>query len=217
MPTDDLILRHGDAWSRATAHPFLRAVRDGTLPPAAFDAWLVQDHHFAGDLLGFQARLLARAPRPAQAVLAGGLVALVEELAWFEDAAARRGLRLGGDRRPATRAYAELLDRLDAAPVTEALVGLWVIERAYLDAWSSAAPGAPAYRTFVAHWTTVEFADYVARLQDAADAATEEAEPGSGDGFAAVFTAVAEAEYAFWGMALSGNGTGADNAARGIR
>jgi len=35
----------------------------GMLPAAAFDTWLAQDRRFVGDLLWFQARLLARAPR----------------------------------------------------------------------------------------------------------------------------------------------------------
>jgi thiaminase len=71
-------------WSAATRHPFLEAVREGTTTDSAFDRWLVQDALFVGDLLTFQARLLARAPRAAQAVLAGGCVALVAELDWFE-------------------------------------------------------------------------------------------------------------------------------------
>ncbi len=83
-----------DAWTAATRAPFLDGVRDGSLPANVLDAWLAQDALFVADLLRFQARLLARAPRPAQAVLAGGLVALVEELTWFEELAARRGLSL---------------------------------------------------------------------------------------------------------------------------
>jgi hypothetical protein len=58
-------------WTAATRHPFLDAVREGTITDSAFDRWLGQDALFVGDLLTFQARLLARAPRPAQAVLAG--------------------------------------------------------------------------------------------------------------------------------------------------
>jgi formylaminopyrimidine deformylase / aminopyrimidine aminohydrolase len=65
VPVAELLVRHADAWARATRSPFLDAVRDGSLPPAVFDTWLVQDAHFLGDLLRFQARLLARAPRPA--------------------------------------------------------------------------------------------------------------------------------------------------------
>ena len=194
MPVTELLQRHPEIWRGATAHPFLTAVRDGSLPAGAFDTWLVQDARFVADLLRFQARLLARAPRPAQAVLAGGLVALVEELAWFEEQAAARGLDLTAPALPATAAYAELLQRVDAAEVPVALTALWTIERTYLDAWTTALPGAPAYREFVEHWTVPGFAGYVAGLETAADAVG-----GGGD---AVFTEVVAAEVAFWDMAL---------------
>ena len=201
MPVAALLLSSADAWSRATAHPFLAAVRDGTLPAGAFDTWLVQDHHFVSDLLWFQARLLARAPRPAQTVLASGAVGLVQEIEWFETIAGQRALRLGAQRQPATTAFADLLSRLDAAPVAQALVALWAIERAYLDAWSFAAPGAPAYCAFVAHWTTPEFADYVTGLEGAADDSTT-SDPHDID---AVFADVALAEAHFWDMAWAGD------------
>jgi thiaminase/transcriptional activator TenA len=192
VPVADLLARHADAWGRATRSPFLDAVRDGTLPPAAFDTWLVQDAHFLDDLLRFQARLLARAPRPAQAVLAGGCVALVEELDWFTRVAADRGLDLAAPRLPATVAYADLLDRLDGAGVPTALTALWAVERAYLDAWTGALPGAEEYREFVEHWTVPGFAAYVSGLETAAD--------GAGPPDDAAFLRVAEAEAAFWGM-----------------
>ena len=86
----------------------MRCVR-AQITDSAFDRWLGQDALFVGDLLTFQARLLARAPRPAQAVLAGGRVALVAELDWFEVQAARRGIELGQPALPATLAYGELL------------------------------------------------------------------------------------------------------------
>jgi thiaminase/transcriptional activator TenA len=195
VPVADLLSRHPDAWRGATRHPFLDAVRDGTIPVAAFDTWLVQDARFVADLLRFQARLLARVPRPAQAVLAGGLVALVDELAWFEERAAVRGLDLGTPALPATAAYAELLERLDAADVGTALTALWTIERTYLDAWSHARPGAEGYRAFVEHWTQPGFADYVAGLETAADGVPA---PDAD----AVFTEVVAAETAFWAMAV---------------
>lgn len=40
----------------------------------------MQDYRFVSDLLVFQARLLARAPRSTHTVLAGGAMALVDEL-----------------------------------------------------------------------------------------------------------------------------------------
>jgi formylaminopyrimidine deformylase / aminopyrimidine aminohydrolase len=158
VPVAELLQRRAGAWRAATRHPFLDAVRDGTLPVEAFDTWLVQDARFVADLLRFQARLLARAPRGAQPVLAAGAVALVEELGWFEQQAAARGLDLAVPALPATAAYAGLLARLDAGPVPEALTALWVVERTYLDAWSGARPGAPEFREFVEHWTAPAFA-----------------------------------------------------------
>ena len=193
MPTSELLRDHPAAWERATRHPYQLGVRDGTLPAEAFDTWLVQDHHYVEDLLRFQARLLARAPRPAQAVLAGGAVALVEELAWFEELAGSRGLDLAAPRLPATVAYRELLERLDAADVPTALAGLWAVERVYLDAWTAAAPGAPEYAGYVAHWTAPGFADYVDGLAAAADAL--------GGRHDEVVLEVLDAEVAFWDTA----------------
>jgi len=196
VQVDDLLTRHAAAWADATGHPFLIGVRDGTLPAPAFAGWLVQDHHFVADLLAFQARLLARAPRHAQPVLAAGAVALVDELSWFDDRAAERGLDLTAAAAPATLAYRDLLGRFDAAPVPDALVALWAIERTYLDAWAFAAPGAPAYREFVTHWTTPDFAGYVESLADAAQREATDADE--------VFLAVVAAEVDFWAATGAG-------------
>jgi thiaminase/transcriptional activator TenA len=137
--------------------------------------------------------LLARAPRPAQGALAGGCVALVDELDWFEVQAAGRGVELGQPALGATIAYRELLQRLDSMPVDTALTGLWVIERVYLDAWSSAASSTSPLREFVQHWTTPGFAAYV-------DALGELAAPEGRDD---VVADVLQHEVAFWDMALA--------------
>ena len=183
---------HDSLWAAATAHPFLDAVRDGTITDSAFDRWLAQDALFVADLLTFQARLLARAPRPAQVVLAGGCAALVAELDWFEDQATRRGLDLNTSALPATLAYRELLQRLDAAPYEAAVTALWVIERVYLLAWTSASDSTP-FSEFVEHWSTPEFAGYVAALGELATPDKHEELVGD----------VLALEVAFWDMALS--------------
>lgn len=179
-------------WRAATEHAFLLAVRDDAITPAAFDRWLVQDAHFVTDLLEFQALLLARAPRPAQRVLASGCVALVDELDWFAGQASERGLDLTAARLPATDDYAGLLDRLDAAPPAVALTALWVIERVYLDAWTLAS-GSAAFAAFTEHWTTPEFAGYVDDLRAVADP----------DAHADTVADVLRCEIAFWDAALS--------------
>ena len=195
MPTSDLLRDHPGPWARATGHPFLLGVRDGTLPPGAFDTWLVQDAHYVADLLRFQARLLARAPRAGAGGARGrrrrpgrgaGLVR-----------GAGRAPRAGPRRAPAARdggLRASCCERLDAADVPAALTALWAVERVYLDAWTRAAPGAPEYAEYVEHWTTPGFAAYVDGLAAAADAL--------GGRHDDVVLAVLEAEVAFWAMAL---------------
>ena len=191
----DLVERHPEAWREATRHPFLDAVRSGELDPRAFGAWLVQDHHFVRDLLRFQALLLAEAPRADQAVLAAGLVALEAELSWFEDHAGRLRLDLQGPRHPTTEDYAGFLEEVAAGPYAEAIVALWALERAYLEAWRSAAPGEGRYAEFVEHWTVPEFAGYVASLEAAAGRA------GGGARAERVFLEVCRLERDFWGIA----------------
>jgi thiaminase/transcriptional activator TenA len=177
----------------------LVAIRDGELSPTAFDTWLAQDYVFVGDLLVFQARLLARAPRPAQTVLVAGAAALVDELTWFEAQAQTRRLVVPAvTPQAATLAYRQLLDDLDRAEVPLAMAMLWTIERTYLDAWSFAAPGAAPYREFVEHWTTPGFADYVAELAAVAD----ELNPAESS-LDRPFLRVVAAEIAFWDMALA--------------
>ncbi len=188
----DLPARAPDLWTAATRHPFLDGVRDGTLPLAALDTWLAQDALFVADLLAFQARLVARAPRSAQGLLAGGVVALVDELAWFDDLAARRGLDLGAAPLSATLAYRALLDRFDAAPYADAVAALWVVERVYLDAWTGTLPGAPVHRELVEHWTVPAFAAYVAGLEELATGPADEQ----------LLHAVLVQEAAFWDAAV---------------
>ena len=203
MKAEDHISTHPELWEPATRHPFLDAVCEGTMPTGAFDSWLVQDYLFVGDLLVFQSRLLARSPRPAQAVLAAGLVGAEAELGWFEAQAAEKGLDLDTSRHPTTEAYKDLLTRLEDEPYPAAVTALWVVERAYLEAWSSAAPGHEIYREFVEHWTTPEFAAYVTGLEEAADAALFGASGEEEERAESAFTEVARLERDFWEMAWS--------------
>lgn len=204
METSRLLDRHQEEWREATHHPFLEAVSEGSFPAGSFEAWLAQDYLFASDLLVFQSRLLARTPRPAQAVVAGGLVAIEAELGWFEEKARERGLDLETPRHPTTVAYRDLMTVLEGEPYPVAVTALWAIEQAYLEAWRGAAPGYPDYREFVEHWTTEEFAGYVAGLREAADAALETAGEDERKQAEAAFLEVARLEREFWEMAWSG-------------
>ena len=201
MQALELLERHPAAWRGATQHPFLDAVREGALPVGTFEAWLMQDYLFVADLLVFQSRLLARAPRPDQAVLAGGLVAVEAELGWFEEKAGELGLELGVPPHPATAAYRDFLLGLEHEPYAAGITALWALERAYLEAWKNASPGHPDYREFVEHWTTPQFADYVAGLEKAAGSALSFGDEG--ERAEAAFLEVTRHEKEFWEMAWS--------------
>jgi formylaminopyrimidine deformylase / aminopyrimidine aminohydrolase len=203
MRAMDLLERNPMVWQEAIRHPFLEAVSEGSFPAGAFEAWLAQDYLFVGEALVFQARLLARAPRPAQAVLAGGLVAIEAELGWFEEQAERLGLALDAPLHPTTGVYRDLLVGLEGEPYPAAITALWAIERAYLEAWRSAAPGHPEYRQFVEHWTTPEFAGYVTGLEKAADDALRESGEQERERAEAAFLEVARLERDFWEMSWS--------------
>lgn len=206
MRPSGLLDRNPEAWEQATRHPFLAGVRDGKLPAGTFESWLVQDYLFVADLLGFQARLFARAPRSHQAVLAGGLLAVEAELGWFEEKAGERGLELDAPRHPTTVAYHDFMVRLEDEPYAAGITALWALERAYLEAWQGASPGHPDYREFVEHWTTPEFADYVAGLEKTAGEALEQASGGEVERAGAAFVETCRLERDFWEMAWTEGG-----------
>ncbi len=206
VKTQGLIEAHEALWRRATEHPFLDGVREGTLPDGAFDEWLVQDYLFVLSGLVFQSRLAPRSPRRDQALVIGGLAALENELGWFEEKAKERNLSLeNAVKHPTNKAYGDLFISLEDRSYAANITALWAVEEAYLDAWTNASPGASEYREFVEHWTAPEFAEYVGTLKEAADAALAAAAEGEKNQAEASFLEVARLERDFWGIAVPGN------------
>jgi len=156
-------------WWAATHHPFLDGARAGSLPASAFDRWLEQDRLFVETLARAWARLLTEAPADDLLLLADGIAAFVGEMAWFERVATERGLAISAVPLPAAAAYRAHLGCMAGEPYPVGLAAMWAVEAAYLEAWRTALPGAPAYRVFVEQWTDDAFAAFVARLEAAAD------------------------------------------------
>lgn len=206
MKASDLLAQHRREWQTATEHAFLGAVRDGSLPKQALAVWLSQDYLFVADLVWFQARLLARAPRNAQAVIANGLVALEAELTWFESRAGEQSVDLAAPPHAVTRRYREQLEALDRASYVEAIGALWAIENVYFLSWQLAAPGAAPFREYVAHWTMTEFAEYVTLLECAFDAALAGTDDASALAAEHAVLAVVRLEREFWDMAWTCGG-----------
>lgn len=203
MKRSDLLARHATIWHEATHHPFLDAVRNGTLAPQIFATWLVQDYLFVRDELVAMALLLARAPRSAQHLLVQGLVGLESELSWFEDHAQQWHLALAVERHPVTAAYHDFWQSLSHKPYPVAITAIWAAEQAYLDAWTGlGADASSSYREYIEHWANPDFEHFVSELGQAVDATLalgdhdQEAEDA--------FLRVAQLERDFWQMAWSG-------------
>jgi thiaminase len=212
VQTRELLGTHAHVWETATRHRFLDEIRTGELPDASLNTWLAQDYHFVDRLLRFQSLLLASAPRQHQLVLAQGLVALAEELDWFQAIARSRGLDLTAPLHPDCEAYTNFLLGLGAGcgaspgdsrsvAYTIAITALWTVERAYLDAWLGARPEAPTFAGFVEHWTAEVFHGYVAGLAAAADRALD-AVPAAEHPAEQAFLRVAGYERNFWQIAF---------------
>lgn len=187
----------GELWQRATTAEFLDAVGDGSLPREAFDRWLVQDYLFVQGFTAFVATTAARTPRPEQSLVIGGLAALDEELGWFEEHLARRGLDPGADPHPTCRRYVDFLlaaAHTRAAPLL--LTILFGVEVAYTVAWGRlAAEG--RYGEFIERWTNPAFASYVEELMAVAEAHPHPEQQ-------AVFDEVLRHEVDFWRMTWTG-------------
>jgi thiaminase/transcriptional activator TenA len=183
----------GALWKQATTAAFLDALAAGNLPGRAFNRWLEQDYHFARGLLSFQAIVLARALRTAQATLIGGLASLDSELSWFEAHAQRRGVSLEAPLHPACRRYTDFLIRAAYTEHPRALVAmLFGVEVSYLAAWSALEPKG-AYAEFIERWSNPRFEEYVRALRRLA----EEHHDAAGQ---QLFNEVLVHEREFWRM-----------------
>jgi thiaminase/transcriptional activator TenA len=99
-----------------------------------------QDYLFAQALVRAQSRIAATAPLADVGLLAGGVVATVGEVGWFEEMAARRGLALDAAKHPTTRAYCDFLLAVTYSGYPAQITAIWALERSYLESWDSAAP-----------------------------------------------------------------------------
>ncbi|CAN5186612.1 MAG: transcriptional regulator [Euzebyales bacterium] len=194
-----LLAANADLWARITAHPFIAATADGSLPSATFDRWLVADHHYVVGFRRFLAQLLGLAPdEPTRDLLAGALTALGPELGLFRAEATRRGLDLGAEPGPTTLGYTAYLQASLADGFSVALTVLYGAERAYFDAWRAVREHADAtspYWPFVDNWSGQAFAAYVDEVAALLDRVTG----GRPDAAChQAFTRVVRFELRFW-------------------
>jgi thiaminase/transcriptional activator TenA len=202
-----LLARSQPLWRQLTSHPFVTGVADGSLDPAAFDRWLVQDHAFVVGFRRFLAGLLTLAPDARGGdVLAAGMGPLQAELDLFRREAGNRRLDLAAEPSPTTLGYTSYLQASLAEGYPVGLTVLYGAEKAYYDAWAavrSAARNSSPYWSFVDNWSSDSFAGWVAAVARLLDAA---APTGPTPAMCTAFDRVVRFELKFWDAVHAGEG-----------
>jgi thiaminase/transcriptional activator TenA len=203
--TRELLARSAPLWQRLTGHPFVLETGQGTLPAAAFDRWLVQDHAFVVGFRRFLAGLVGLAPDARSAdVLASGLGPLRSELDLFRREAGARGLDLAAEPQPTTLGYTSYLHASLADGYPVAMAVLYGAEKAYYDAWAAVravARNSSPYWSFIDNWSSDAFASWVAAVARLLDAA---APTGPTPPMCLAFDRVVRFELRFWDAVHTG-------------
>ena len=199
-----LITKHQSAWEAATHHPFLDNCKSGTIKPAQFNTWLVQDYLFVVDFTRMAGRLLAAAPVAHFDVLLAGISALKDELNWFRDKAGERKLNLSTVMQDTCKRYCEFMEKLSLEPYAVQALAFWAIELAYNQGWQLPGKMKKPYDEFAERWGNPGFTEYVNHLARQADDVLQNARKEILDRAEQVFLEVAAFEQQFWEMAFSG-------------
>jgi thiaminase/transcriptional activator TenA len=200
-------------WESVLAHPFLRGMRDGTLPRAAFQRYMVQDYLF----LVAYARVLAIASAKAVDLDAMGRMAEMLHATLNVEMALHRGFaeRVGipapalasAAPLPACQAYtSHLLAVAWSEPLAVIAAALLPCQLGYAEiARHLAAQGPPdvaEYAEWVVAYTAPEYVQLAEWLGGQADALAASAGPRDLDQMERVYRESLRLEHGFWDMAL---------------
>jgi thiaminase len=199
----DLVKIHAEAWRRATVHPFLTGCQQGTITATQFNTWLVQDYLFVKDFTRMVGKMLTAAPDHHLDVLLAGLVALKDELVWFQAKAEERGLTLRAPCQVTCAQYGDFMAGLVLEPYPVQAAALWAIEAAYNQGWQNPGPMPAPYTEFADRWGNIGFTDYVKLLATQADEVLSQASDHTQALTSTTFLRIANLETAFWQMAFA--------------
>lgn len=198
-----LISTHPDDWQAATVHSFLQQCQQGTIAAEQFNTWLVQDYLFVQEFTRMAARLIAIAPADHLDTLLGGMVAIKDELLWFQAKAAERSLDLSTLPQPTCRSYCQFMRSLSTQSYAVQATAFWAIELAYNQGWQVHSPMPTPYTEFADRWGNPGFTDYVKVLEQQADSALASATEAEQQESAKIFLDIAQLEKDFWQMAFA--------------
>ncbi|KAG1371351.1 bifunctional TENA2 protein [Cocos nucifera] len=197
-------------YDRATRHPFVLSIRDGTVDISAFKRWLGQDYIFVREFVPFLASVLLKAWKDSDddsdvEVILGGIASLNDELSWFKREASKWDVHLGGiTPQKANVEYCRLLQSLMLPEIDYAVVitAFWAIETVYQDSFSlcleSGSKTPEELMETCKRWGNAHFKEYCCSLQKIADRCLEKAPGDVVRKAEEAFVSVLEHEIGFW-------------------
>lgn len=204
--------KHRLIYVGATRHPFILAVRDGTIDLSSFKRWLGQDYIFVRAFVPFVASVLLKACKEKgddrdMEVILRGVASLNDEISWFKTEASKWGIKLSSivPQEP-NQDYCRFLESLTSPEVdyTVVITAFWAIEAVYQESFAHCLEdGSKPLKELTEtcqRWGSDSFAQYCLSLRKIAEKNLEKA---SGDVVAkaeSVFLSVLELETEFWNM-----------------
>ncbi|KAK1317708.1 hypothetical protein QJS10_CPA05g00233 [Acorus calamus] len=209
---DTWINNHRQMYDRATRHPFVLSIRDGSVDSLSFKRWLGQDYIFVRQFVPFLASVLLKACRESEEqsdveVLLGGIASLHDELSWFKKEASKWDVMLNAiTPQKANQDYCRFLESLMLPEVdyTVAITAFWAIESVYQKSFSlclEASSNTPAeLMETCQRWGNDGFGQYCCALRGITERRLGTASEDVMMMAEGVFVRVLESEVRFWDM-----------------
>ncbi|XP_043721967.1 probable bifunctional TENA-E protein [Telopea speciosissima] len=204
--------RHHLLYTKATKHPFILSIRDGTIDISSFKRWLGQDSIFVREFIPFVASVLLKAWRESEdgldiEVILGGMASLNDEISWFKKEGSKWDVLISGiSPQKANQDYCSFLESLMGSEVgyTVAITAFWAIEAVYQESFSLCLQDGtktPAeLMDTCQRWGNNSFGQYCQSLQRIASRRLEKASEDILRKAEEAFVYVLDHEVGFWNM-----------------
>ncbi|KAG8372893.1 hypothetical protein BUALT_Bualt12G0114500 [Buddleja alternifolia] len=208
--TDTWLRKHRLIYTGATRHPFILAIRGGSVDISSFKHWLGQDFIFVRAFVPFLASVLLKAWKESDDssdvdVILGGFAALNDEIAWFKEEASKWGVALESN-----LDYCRFLESLMNSDVsyTEAVTAFWVIEAVYQESFAhcleDGSKTPEELKETCQRWGNDGFGQYCCALKSIANRRLEKSSDDVVAKAEANVLTILEYEVDFWNMSRGG-------------
>lgn len=202
-------------WEAQLAHPFVRGIGDGSLPPETFERWVRQDWLYLKEFARVFAWAAAKADRLASMSWYASVLDLTlnTEMALHRAYAARFGIteaELEAEPMwPTTRAYTDFLVRIAAdGDMAELLAALLPCAWGYVHIATRLAEDEPPsdqrYADWIEQYASTEFREAAEWLQAETERVAGGADPEKRARLVALFELSSRYELRFWEMCWAG-------------